>query len=349
MQIAKLLLIYIVSCIQISCAFSICLFQVFKQVSEMEQIESTVVQNLHAIEELNENDVELSPQINLKEPDLDDPILKWAERNIAEDPNNKIELIEELKDMIFERGECEPHRMDDAFLLRFLRARHFIVRMAHRLMVNYYTFRETNPTYFSNIDYSKLLELGEAEIFTVPPYVDQNGRRLLYFRIENWNTSQFTTDELFQAIIFLINAAILEPKHQILGGICIIDVNNLGAGHAWYLTPKIAKSMVAVGYSSLPHRIEAVHIVNGSKLFDYAFGLLKPLLPEYVRQKIIIHSDLDSLHKWVLPKYLPKRYGGIHKDYRYNEWLSTVSNNEDLLEEIESYGYTGGKDFLKSL
>lgn len=67
----------------------------------MAQIEGTVIQNINSIKELNEVDVELSPQINLKEPDLDDPILKWAERNIAEDPNNKVELIEELKDMIF--------------------------------------------------------------------------------------------------------------------------------------------------------------------------------------------------------------------------------------------------------
>lgn len=66
----------------------------------------------------------------------------------------------------------------------------------------------------------------------------------------DWNTSEFTTDELFQAVIFLIQAAILEPKYQILGGVCIIDVANLSAGHAWYMTPTIAKNMLAVGYVS---------------------------------------------------------------------------------------------------
>lgn len=33
-----------------------------------------------------------------------------------------------------ERGECHPPRMDDAFLLRFLRARLFIPARAHRLV-----------------------------------------------------------------------------------------------------------------------------------------------------------------------------------------------------------------------
>lgn len=33
-----------------------------------------------------------------------------------------------------ERGECLPHRMDDDFLIRFLRARNFNVKRAHRLV-----------------------------------------------------------------------------------------------------------------------------------------------------------------------------------------------------------------------
>lgn len=33
-----------------------------------------------------------------------------------------------------ERGECLPHRMDDDFLIRFLRTRNFNVNRAHRLV-----------------------------------------------------------------------------------------------------------------------------------------------------------------------------------------------------------------------
>lgn len=33
-----------------------------------------------------------------------------------------------------ERGECNPHRMDDEFLIKFLRARNFIPKRAHRLV-----------------------------------------------------------------------------------------------------------------------------------------------------------------------------------------------------------------------
>lgn len=36
--------------------------------------------------------------------------------------------------LLAERGDCTPHRTDDAFLLRFLRARHFVVERAYRLV-----------------------------------------------------------------------------------------------------------------------------------------------------------------------------------------------------------------------
>ena len=36
--------------------------------------------------------------------------------------------------LLTERGDCIPHRTDDAFLLRFLRARHFAVERAYRLV-----------------------------------------------------------------------------------------------------------------------------------------------------------------------------------------------------------------------
>ncbi|XP_050309789.1 alpha-tocopherol transfer protein-like isoform X2 [Anthonomus grandis grandis] len=289
-------------------------------------------------------------KIDIKEPEPDSPLMSWAERHINENPDTKLQLVEELRNMIFEKGECEPYRTDDEFLLRFLRARHFIVRMAHRLFVNYHTYRESNPNFFFNIDYGRMLEVVEADIFNVPPYLDEHGRRMLFWKIGNWNPTQFTTDQLFQTIIFLIQASTLEPKHQILGGVCIMDVENLGSNQVWYLSPSITKHMISVAYSSLPHRIEALHIVNVSKVFDYAFAMLKPLLSDLMKDRIFIHQNLESLHQHVSPKCLPKKYGGIHKDtYSFTDYLSVVRANEEFIDEMESFGYEGSREFIEKL
>lgn len=100
-----------------------------------------------------------------------------------------------------ERGECVPFRTDDAFLLRFLRARNFVVERAHRLVyfaillyfqysiffsfqfVNYHEFKENNPEFFENVELLHLKKLGDNELITVPPYREQTGRRMLLYRM----------------------------------------------------------------------------------------------------------------------------------------------------------------------
>ncbi|XP_030761152.1 alpha-tocopherol transfer protein-like [Sitophilus oryzae] len=306
----------------------------------------------HKKDEADENDqdfVETTPSICLDEPDENDSIMKWAKSNINEDPDFKIQIIEEFRNMIFEKGECDPDRTDDAYLLRFLRARHFIIRMAHRLIVNHENFKKSYPEFFTDLDYMKIWDIGETEIFSIPPYVDKEGRRMLIVRFGKWDPSQFTTDELFQSIIMMIQIASLEPKFQILGGVCIIDAADIGTGQAWYLTPTIIKHILSVAYGAFPHRVHALHIINASKIFDYAFGMIRPFLSVIMKQRIFIHSNFDSLHKHIEPKYLPKRYGGIHKDYFYRDWLSELKNCDPLIEELELYGYEGCREFIENI
>jgi hypothetical protein len=52
----------------------------------------------------------------------------------GEDPDKVCELMQEFKDMIYEKGDCNPHRMDEEFLIKFLRARQWKVEFAYKLV-----------------------------------------------------------------------------------------------------------------------------------------------------------------------------------------------------------------------
>lgn len=52
----------------------------------------------------------------------------------GEDPNVTCQLMQQLKDMVYEKGDCNPHRMDDDFLIKFLRARFWKVDNAYKLV-----------------------------------------------------------------------------------------------------------------------------------------------------------------------------------------------------------------------
>ncbi|XP_061379500.1 uncharacterized protein LOC116768257 isoform X2 [Danaus plexippus] len=67
-----------------------------------------------------------------------------ARRNCSEDPETRQTAIHNLRNLIYQRGECNPRRLDDAYLLRFLRCRRFIPALAHKLIVRYEEFRRKN-------------------------------------------------------------------------------------------------------------------------------------------------------------------------------------------------------------
>ncbi|KRT82609.1 CRAL-TRIO domain containing protein, partial [Oryctes borbonicus] len=169
---------------------------------------------------------------------------EWALKELGELPDTRVQKLDELRDMIYERGECEPHRTDDAFLLRFLRARYFIVEKAYKLVVNYYSYKEQNPEFFDNVHLGHLVRLGKVII--VPPYREQTGRRILLYRIGNWDTSEISVTELFQATLIVLELAILEQRAQILGGIAMFDLGGLTLNQALHMTPSVASKMVQI-------------------------------------------------------------------------------------------------------
>lgn len=77
-----------------------------------------------------------------------------------------------------------------------------------------------------------------------PPYREQTGRRIIYYRMGLWNPEKYTIDEMFQATISVLEMAAMEPQTQILGAICCFDLKDLTLQQALYMTPSIAHKMI---------------------------------------------------------------------------------------------------------
>ncbi|CAH1105709.1 unnamed protein product [Psylliodes chrysocephalus] len=297
-----------------------------------------------------ENEVEhekqnrIKAKVNIEEPS--EELLEWAKNNINEDPDTRDLLISELKDMIYERGECTPSRMDDEFILGFLRARHFNLRIAHRLYVNHSILKEEAPQYFDDVNLDRMVEIVKEPIFNVPPNRDHLGRRMLIFRIGEWRPSEFTPTELLQFVVFLTQITLLEPQTQIKGAILLVDLSGLSLEMVWYLTPTLARHVVNLAASSFPVRLEAVHFLYTSWIFDTAYNIFKVFIPERFRDRIHFHNNLDTLYDDVDPKYLPNSLGGAIDDYTLEDWMNdAVLCNKKVIDVLGKAGYPL-KEFL---
>ncbi|XP_050438045.1 alpha-tocopherol transfer protein [Adelges cooleyi] len=264
---------------------------------------------------------------------------EYARVRLGETEESRTQLLAELEDMIYEKGEITPHRMDELFLLRFLRARHFKLMPSYKLLVNYCRFRENNPDYYK-INPLDLSFIGDADVLSVLPYTEQTGRRILIYRIGKWNINDFDITEILKASYATLELGVLEPTAQILGGVVIFDLGGFTMQHAYQVSPKVVSKIFELIVSSIPIKTYAIHILNESWVFDTVFNLFKPLLGRRYHEMLFFHGkNMESLHKHIDPKYLPTVYGGIRPSYPYQHWFINMKKNKRIVEEMESLGY----------
>ncbi|XP_012267007.2 alpha-tocopherol transfer protein [Athalia rosae] len=285
--------------------------------------------------------------------DLGEPseeVMEYARRELGETEEAKCQSIQELRDLIYERGECTPHRMDDAFLIRFLRARNFNAYRAHRLVVNYCNFKEDHPEIHRDVKPLEMRHIGDDDIVTVPAYRAQCGRRIMIYRMGNWDPRKYSLEEIFKATVIILELGILEPRAQILGGIVIFDLEGLTMAHAWSVTPQVAGMVLSLMVSAFPMKSQAIHILHQSWIFDAIFAVFKPLLDARMRDKIFFHGDnMESLHRHIDPTSLPKKYGGTRNELPYYKWIDKLSQNPTIVKEMQQLGYIVPEELLKLL
>nr|XP_031849804.1 alpha-tocopherol transfer protein-like isoform X1 [Nomia melanderi] len=289
-------------------------------------------------------------EVNLDTGEPSPEVMEYARRELGETEEVKCQTIQELRDMIYERGECLPHRMDDDFLIRFLRVRNFNVNRAHRLIVNYYNFKEEHPEIHQDVSPVEMNHIGDDDVMTVPPYRTNCGRRMMIFRLGNWDPRKYPVEEIFKATVIILELGVLEPRAQIMGGVAIFDLEGITMSHAWTITPQVASMVIALMVSAFPMKTHAIHILHQSWVFDVMFAVFKPLLDVRMQNKIFFHgSNMDSLHEHILPTHLPKKYGGTREELPYYKWIESLSKVPKIVEEMKQLGYIVPEEILKQL
>lgn len=100
-----------------------------------------------------------------------------------------------------------------------------------------------------------LRALGDYGLVQIPPYCDQNGRRIVIIKVCNWQPDIMPIKDLFKASYAGLELASLEPQTQVLGVTGIVDVSGLKVSHIWHITP------------SMPQKVIQMLIVSESIMF----------------------------------------------------------------------------------
>ncbi|XP_067134222.1 alpha-tocopherol transfer protein-like [Centruroides vittatus] len=219
------------------------------------------------------------------------------------------EDIQSFKEMI--RKENINCRMDDIFLLSFLRARKFDRERALKLLKSYYSVRERYPDYFQDHNPLAVKEALDMKIYGYLRQTDQEGRVIGIGKTRNWDPCKIHIKQLLKSTLMFYDMLLHEHVMQVNGYIVIFDSEGLTWRHVIQLTPSVIHSIISIMLHSTPVRYKAIHIINVGKFVYLFMSAFMPFIPYKIKKRIHFHSSgMESLHKFIDPKYLPIEYGG---------------------------------------
>ncbi|KAI5193834.1 clavesin-2 isoform X1 [Manis pentadactyla] len=269
--------------------------------------------------------------------------LEKARLELNENPDTLHQDIQEVRDMVITRPDIGFLRTDDAFILRFLRARKFHHFEAFRLLAQYFEYRQQNLDMFKSF---KATDPGIKQALKdgFPgglANLDHYGRKILVLFAANWDQSRYTLVDILRAILLSLEAMIEDPELQVNGFVLIIDWSNFTFKQASKLTPSMLRLAIEGLQDSFPARFGGIHFVNQPWYIHALYTVIRPFLKEKTRKRIFLHgNNLNSLHQLIHPEILPSEFGGMLPPYDMGTWARTLLDHEyddDSEYSVDSY------------
>ncbi|XP_061416621.1 clavesin-2-like isoform X1 [Lethenteron reissneri] len=253
--------------------------------------------------------------------------LEKARVELCERPDAIQQDIQEVRDMIVTRPDIGFLRTDDAFVLRFLRARKFHHFEAFKLLAQYFEYRQQHLDMFKNF---KATDQGIRQALRngfpgVLSHSDHYGRKILVIFASNWDQIRYTFVDILRAILLSLETMIEEPELQVNGFVLIIDWSNFSFKQASKLTPGMLRLAIEGLQDSFPARFGGVHFVNQPWFIHALYTVIRPFLKEKTRKRIFLHgNNLTSLHQLLHPEILPSEFGGNLPPYDMGTWARAL-------------------------
>ncbi|XP_013105370.2 alpha-tocopherol transfer protein [Stomoxys calcitrans] len=203
--------------------------------------------------------------------------------------------------------------MDNQFLIAFLRGCKYSLEKAKKKLDGFYTMRSNFPDLFSSfVDEQTARAIMRMSIGAhLPLPLGEDGPRIVLMRPGHYDPDVISMYEIMKMDVLVNDWLMLEDDHCVVSGfVHIIDFANFSAKHMLQFQPARMKRIVYYSEEALPIRVKASHLFNTGSTFETIFGLMKPLLPDKVKERMIVHPNMESVYEKVPLKYFPKEYGG---------------------------------------
>ncbi|XP_013145488.1 PREDICTED: alpha-tocopherol transfer protein-like [Papilio polytes] len=265
---------------------------------------------------------------------------------LNEDVNTRDQDLAAIKEWLRKQPHL-PDEWDDDRMMTFLRGCSFSLEKCKRKLDMYFTMRTACPEFFTDRDITRpeLNNLMNRLYATPLPGLTPNGRRVSVARGVDKNLDTSELCDLFKLGLMIGDVRLREEVQGVGGDVYVLDAAVLAPRHLGKLSPALIKKFLICVQEAYPVKLKEVHVVNASPIVDKLVTIIKPFLKEKIKNRIFIHSDLNTLYEYVPQDLLPTEYGGhcgplkeindawMKKLEDYTEWFKQqecIKANESL-------------------
>ncbi|XP_055943729.1 retinaldehyde-binding protein 1-like [Argiope bruennichi] len=241
---------------------------------------------------------------------LPDFVLKKAVVELNETSENKVQMLESLKELASDLGKIADFIFEDDFLRVFLRYSKYNISKAFAQLRNFVHFRRKYDSLFESIPEEYFVTKKSAEFFSVLPYRDSHGCTLVLLELGKWDPAELHIDDFKRLTLAVYLQVLRDPMTQINGFQVIHDFSGTSIEHLRYCTPQNLYFLYHGALNCFPTRYKGIHMVNESVVLKALWAIIKNFLPEKLKKRILFHSNPKDLLNFFPPSILPTQYGG---------------------------------------
>jgi hypothetical protein len=176
---------------------------------------------------------------------LDSDTLSRAKKELNEnDPKQIANDIESIKEWILKQKYMNS-KLDDDFILRFLRTAKYSYARTQELIKNYWTNRTEMTDQFQDRNYNEdsiMMEIADLGLYIRLPNVDKEGRIVIIQRFGLWNPDKYDINDISKYMFSSLDLICEDPRAQINGIVMLMDLTGFNAKHVSVMSPGKAQN-----------------------------------------------------------------------------------------------------------
>nr|XP_023019642.1 alpha-tocopherol transfer protein-like [Leptinotarsa decemlineata] len=221
----------------------------------------------------------------------------------------------------------------------FLQSCYYSNELAKYTIDYYFTVKTLCPEIFGNRNPRDPLiqQAINCVLITPLPKLTPQDELVIFIKMMDFNPDNYnfaTQIKCFDMITLLHLHKNGPPK----GVLIIMDMKGVVFGHFLKIGVVVMKKFLYYLQEGMPIRLKSLQFFNIVPFMDKLLALMKPFMKKELFDSMVLHTDLDSVYKYIPRDNLPQEYGGSCESLQILQeiYKAQINDNADFFKFQDS-------------